>query len=160
MNNPSALAPIIVLGGGLASISFAGGLRSAGFQGGITVVADEPEPAYDRPPLSKDFLRDGDVEKIRLDLSHAPGVEWLRVAQRAQGQHGHGRTLQRWQNAGRCAGGEHQRAIVQAAAIGQVDFTRLGSHPLRRHAAQPFDARRMAQVEANFFNVAVTQKIF
>ena len=78
MNNPSALAPIIVLGGGLASISFAGGLRSAGFQGGITVVADEPEPAYDRPPLSKDFLRDGDVEKIRLDLSHAPGVEWLR----------------------------------------------------------------------------------
>jgi 3-phenylpropionate/trans-cinnamate dioxygenase ferredoxin reductase subunit len=88
MNNPSALAPIIVLGGGLASISFAGGLRSAGFQGGITVVADEPEPAYDRPPLSKDFLRDGDVEKIRLDLSHAPGVEWLRgvAAQRVATQ--------------------------------------------------------------------------
>lgn len=78
MSNPSALAPVIVLGGGLASISFVGGLRSAGFQGGITVVADEPEPAYDRPPLSKDFLRDDDAEKIRLDLSHAPGVEWLR----------------------------------------------------------------------------------
>ena len=88
MNNPSALAPIIVLGGGLASISFAGGLRSAGFQGAITVVADEPEPAYDRPPLSKDFLRDGDAEKIRLDLSLAPGIEWLRgvAAQRVDTQ--------------------------------------------------------------------------
>ncbi|WP_096696844.1 NAD(P)/FAD-dependent oxidoreductase [Polaromonas sp. AER18D-145] len=78
MNNNSALAPVVVLGGGLASVSFAGGLRSGGFQGSIIVVTDELEPAYDRPPLSKDFLRDGTTEKIRLDLSRSPDVEWLR----------------------------------------------------------------------------------
>lgn len=77
MNQPSYLAPVVLLGGGLASVSFASGLRSAGFDGAITVVSDEPEPACDRPPLSKDFLRDGDADKIRLDLSRAPGVEWL-----------------------------------------------------------------------------------
>ena len=88
MNNNSALTPVVVLGGGLASVSFAGGLRAAGFQGAITVVADEPEPAYDRPPLSKDFLQNGDPEKIRLDLSRAPEVEWLRgvAAQRVDTQ--------------------------------------------------------------------------
>lgn len=78
MNNNSALAPVVVLGGGLASVSYAGGLRSGGFQGSIIVVADELEPAYDRPPMSKDFLLDGNTEKIRLDLSRAPDVEWLR----------------------------------------------------------------------------------
>ncbi|HDR8990747.1 TPA: FAD-dependent oxidoreductase [Burkholderia vietnamiensis] len=77
MNHFSDLAPVVVLGGGLAGVSFVLGLRSAGFAGTITVVSDEPEPAYDRPPLSKEFLRDGDAEKIRLDLSRAPDVEWL-----------------------------------------------------------------------------------
>jgi 3-phenylpropionate/trans-cinnamate dioxygenase ferredoxin reductase subunit len=88
MNNNSALAPVVVLGGGLASVSFVGGLRAAGFQGAITVVADELDPAYDRPPLSKDFLQHGEPEKIRLDLSRAPEVEWLRgvAAQRVDTQ--------------------------------------------------------------------------
>lgn len=77
MNSTSNLAPVVLLGGGLASVSFAGGLRTAGFAGAITIVSDEPGPACDRPPLSKEFLRDGDAEKIRLDQSRAPGVEWL-----------------------------------------------------------------------------------
>jgi len=47
MNQPSYLAPVVLLGGGLASVSFASGLRSAGFDGAITVVSDEPEPACD-----------------------------------------------------------------------------------------------------------------
>lgn len=78
MNNNSALAPVVILGGGLASVSFAAGLRAGSFQGPVTIVTDEFEPAYDRPPLSKDFLRDGAAEKIRLDLSRSPDVEWLR----------------------------------------------------------------------------------
>lgn len=88
MNSPSDLAPVVVLGGGLTSVSFSGGLRSAGFEGSITVVSDEPEPACDRPPLSKEFLRDGDADKIRLDLSRAPAVEWLYgvAAQRVEPQ--------------------------------------------------------------------------
>lgn len=78
MNSATLRGPVLVVGGGLASVSLASGLRSGGYQGEIIVVADEAEPAYDRPPLSKEFQREGDVEKIRLDLSRAPNVEWLR----------------------------------------------------------------------------------
>lgn len=78
MNSNPLLEPVVILGGGLASVSFASGLRSGGYQGAITAVADETELAYDRPPLSKEFQREGDAEKIRLDLSRAPNVQWLR----------------------------------------------------------------------------------
>lgn len=70
--------PVVVLGSGLAAVSFVGGLRAGGFAGGIVVVGDEAEPPYDRPPLSKEFQREGAVEKIRLDLGRARDVEWLR----------------------------------------------------------------------------------
>lgn len=70
--------PVVMLGGGLAAVSFAGGLRSGGFDGEIVCVSDEVEPPYDRPPLSKEFQREGAADKIRLDLSRARDVEWLR----------------------------------------------------------------------------------
>jgi 3-phenylpropionate/trans-cinnamate dioxygenase ferredoxin reductase subunit len=78
MNDAVLQGPVVVLGGGLAAVSFAGGLRSGGFGGGITVVSDEVEPPYDRPPLSKEFQREGVADKIRLDLTRARDVEWLR----------------------------------------------------------------------------------
>ncbi len=78
MNDAVPRSPVVVLGGGLAAVSFAGGLRSGGFEGGIVIVSDEVEPPYDRPPLSKEFQREGLADKIRLDLSRARDVEWLR----------------------------------------------------------------------------------
>jgi 3-phenylpropionate/trans-cinnamate dioxygenase ferredoxin reductase subunit len=70
--------PVVVLGGGLAAVSFVTALRSHGHDGEVVVVSEEHEPAYDRPPLSKEFQRDGDTEKIRLDLRGAHDVEWMR----------------------------------------------------------------------------------
>jgi len=78
MNNAELHGPVVVLGGGLAAVSFACALRTGGFKDGIVVVSDEVEPPYDRPPLSKEFQREGVADKIRLDLSRAPDVEWLR----------------------------------------------------------------------------------
>ncbi|MEO8296446.1 MAG: FAD-dependent oxidoreductase [Burkholderiales bacterium] len=78
MNNTVPCGPVVVLGGGLAAVSFAGGLRSGGFEGGIVVISDEVEPPYDRPPLSKEFQREGLGDKVRLDLSRARDVEWMR----------------------------------------------------------------------------------
>lgn len=76
--SPEALkSPVVVLGAGLAAVSFATELRQAGYAGPLTVVGDEAEPPYDRPPLSKDFMGHGDAEKIRLDRKRAPEVEWL-----------------------------------------------------------------------------------
>nr|4H4Z_A Chain A, Biphenyl dioxygenase ferredoxin reductase subunit [Acidovorax sp. KKS102]4H50_A Chain A, Biphenyl dioxygenase ferredoxin reductase subunit [Acidovorax sp. KKS102] len=77
MSQEALKAPVVVLGAGLASVSFVAELRQAGYQGLITVVGDEAERPYDRPPLSKDFMAHGDAEKIRLDCKRAPEVEWL-----------------------------------------------------------------------------------
>ena len=49
--------PIVIAGGGLAAHRAAEGLRTAGFDGRVVVVTSEPHRPYDRPPLSKTFLR-------------------------------------------------------------------------------------------------------
>lgn len=53
MSNASDL---LIIGGGLASISVIRELRDAGDKRSITVLTDEKTPPYDRPPLSKQFL--------------------------------------------------------------------------------------------------------
>ena len=47
----------IIVGGGLAGAKAAETLRSAGFDGRVLIVGAEPERPYERPPLSKDYLR-------------------------------------------------------------------------------------------------------
>ena len=47
---------IVLLGGGIASVSAAAALRSEGYGGRIILVSDESEPPYERPPLSKEML--------------------------------------------------------------------------------------------------------
>ncbi len=52
----------VVVGGGLAAAKAVETLRAEGYDGGITVVAREPHRPYERPPLSKDYLR-GEAER-------------------------------------------------------------------------------------------------
>ncbi len=71
---------IVVVGASLAGLQAAQGLRRGGYEGTLTIVGDEPDYPYDRPPLSKGFL-DGKVpeEKLRLRGAADPealGVEW------------------------------------------------------------------------------------
>jgi 3-phenylpropionate/trans-cinnamate dioxygenase ferredoxin reductase subunit len=47
----------VIVGGGLAGAKAAEVLRSEGFDGRIVLLAEEPEAPYERPPLSKDYLR-------------------------------------------------------------------------------------------------------
>ncbi|MGE0802019.1 MAG: NAD(P)/FAD-dependent oxidoreductase [Lautropia sp.] len=75
--NGAGAEQVVVVGGGLAAVSFVNTLVGGGYRGPVTVVAEETEPPYDRPPLSKAFQADGDVEKIRLDLSRGRGAHWL-----------------------------------------------------------------------------------
>jgi 3-phenylpropionate/trans-cinnamate dioxygenase ferredoxin reductase subunit len=49
-------APVVIAGGGLASVRAAQGLRDLDFSGDILLVSSESTLPYDRPPLSKDFL--------------------------------------------------------------------------------------------------------
>ena len=50
-------AGIVVVGGGLAGGTVVGELRSTGYDGPLTLLCGEPHPPYERPPLTKSFLR-------------------------------------------------------------------------------------------------------
>jgi 3-phenylpropionate/trans-cinnamate dioxygenase ferredoxin reductase component len=47
----------LLVGGGMASAHCAAELRSRGAEGEILLVGREPEPPYERPPLSKEYVR-------------------------------------------------------------------------------------------------------
>ncbi len=47
---------IVIVGGGLAAQRCAETLRRRGYEGPVQMVCAEPEPPYDRPPLSKEML--------------------------------------------------------------------------------------------------------
>ena len=52
----------LLIGGGLAAASCASELRKRGAEGSILLAGREPEPPYERPPLSKEYLR-GEAER-------------------------------------------------------------------------------------------------
>ena len=47
----------LLVGGGMASAHCAAELRRRGAEGSILLVGREPEPPYERPPLSKEYMR-------------------------------------------------------------------------------------------------------
>ena len=62
----------LLIGGGMASAHCAAELRRRGAEGSVLLVGREPEPPYERPPLSKEYLR-GDA--TRAD-AHVNPVGW------------------------------------------------------------------------------------
>ncbi|MFI0779640.1 NAD(P)/FAD-dependent oxidoreductase [Streptomyces sp. NPDC021212] len=47
---------VVVVGASAAGLAAAETLRREGYDGAVTLVGDEPQPPYDRPPLSKQIL--------------------------------------------------------------------------------------------------------
>lgn len=81
---------VVVAGAGQAGFQVATSLRTEGFQGSITLIGDEPELPYNRPPLSKGFLtgKEGEddlpfrpasyFEQHRIDMRMGARVTALR----------------------------------------------------------------------------------
>lgn len=65
---------VVIVGAGLAGFGVASGLRNLGYAGRITLVGDEQEALYDRPPLSKQYQIDGDELALRLSPEPLPDV--------------------------------------------------------------------------------------
>ncbi|MGQ4600315.1 FAD-dependent oxidoreductase [Nocardia sp. R6R-6] len=59
------IAPIVIVGAGLAGLRTAEELRRAGYDGELVLVGDEARLPYDRPPLSKQFVR-GETDDTTL----------------------------------------------------------------------------------------------
>ena len=59
---------IVIVGASLAGLRAAEALRKEGFRGHLTIVGDEPDEPYDRPPLSKQVL----AGWVRADATKLP----------------------------------------------------------------------------------------
>jgi len=57
---------IVILGAGQGGFQAAASLRDKGFQGSITLIGEEPGLPYQRPPLSKAYLKEGNEEKLKI----------------------------------------------------------------------------------------------
>ncbi|HIM00223.1 MAG TPA: NAD(P)/FAD-dependent oxidoreductase, partial [Myxococcales bacterium] len=71
---------IAVVGTSLAGLRAIEALRREGYAGEIIAIGEEPVMPYDRPPLSKQYLK-GDWDPDKITLRHAleddAGVEWM-----------------------------------------------------------------------------------
>ncbi len=65
---------IVVVGASLAGLNAVQAAREAGYDGDLLLIGDEPHPPYDRPPLSKDWLRG----PLKLDPPFLCGADDLR----------------------------------------------------------------------------------
>ena len=54
----------MIVGAGLAGSAAAQELRAQGFDGRLTMIGAEPHPPYERPPLSKEYLRGEQTEPV------------------------------------------------------------------------------------------------
>jgi NADPH-dependent 2,4-dienoyl-CoA reductase/sulfur reductase-like enzyme len=65
---------VVVVGGGLAGAKSVEALRNAGFDGAVTLVTEEVELPYERPPLSKSYL----LGTSSFDKAVVLSDEWYR----------------------------------------------------------------------------------
>ncbi len=57
---------IVIVGGGHGGSQVAASLRADGYDGTLTLITAEPDLPYQRPPLSKAFLKDPKHELLPL----------------------------------------------------------------------------------------------
>jgi 3-phenylpropionate/trans-cinnamate dioxygenase ferredoxin reductase subunit len=105
---------VVIVGAGHAGGSAAAFLRQYGWTGPITVIGEEPLPPYQRPPLSKAWLKgEADAESLALrpDSFYAEEKIALRLSTRIE-------AIDRW-NRQVCTGGErvdYDRLVIATGA--------------------------------------------
>ncbi|HUW78682.1 MAG TPA: FAD-dependent oxidoreductase [Candidatus Nanopelagicaceae bacterium] len=85
---------VAIVGGGLGALRTAESLVASGYAGEIVIVSDENHFPYNRPPLSKEALKDG-IEPASLEFKRRPSLEsvtWV-LGDRAQSVSLRDRTL-------------------------------------------------------------------
>jgi 3-phenylpropionate/trans-cinnamate dioxygenase ferredoxin reductase component len=70
---PDREVDFLLIGGGFASAHCAAELRRRGEEGSVLLAGREPEPPYERPPLSKEYLRGANFAR---EDAYAHPVSW------------------------------------------------------------------------------------
>src|SRR5918999_966786 len=137
---------LLLVGGGVAAARCARTLRRRGYAGSILLVGDEPTPPYNRPPLSKELLRDDLPDELVAAEPEAwyarHGVE-LRLGQRVVALDAEARTAELGDGAriafGHCllaTGAEPRRPPIDGAEHVQLLRTLADARHIRRRAVE------------------------
>ena len=79
------MAPIVIVGAGQAGATAAGALRDKGYDGEIVLLGEEQLTPYERPPLSKEYLRgESDHHYVRPAEWYADNAVDARLGVRAE----------------------------------------------------------------------------
>ena len=155
-----AAKEIVVVGGGLAAGRLASEYRAAGGEQDVTIVGAEPDPPYNRPPLTKGYLR-GELERegtfVRPPEEWEEAVVELRLDTRVEAIHPDEHEVE-------LAGGERlglrdarprdRRAAAHAAAARRATSsasTPTGRSPTPRRCAPPSRSAHSAIVIGGSF---------
>lgn len=134
---------IVIVGGGQAGLACAAKLRALGHRGPLVLLSAEPEPPYQRPPLSKAHLL-GEMTKAQLALRpagfyHDQGID-LRLGAKAEKLDPEARRL-------RLAGGEEldydELVLATGAAPRRLPAALSGGHPLMHVLRDVADSDRL-----------------
>jgi 3-phenylpropionate/trans-cinnamate dioxygenase ferredoxin reductase subunit len=68
------MSGVIIVGAGLGGLRTAESLRAGGYQGPVTIIGDEPQHPYNRPPLSKEALAGG-IDVTALEFRRKTSVD-------------------------------------------------------------------------------------
>ena len=79
---------VVIVGAGQGGLQAAMSLRQEGHAGPVTLIGAEDGLPYQRPPLSKDYLKTGQAEKLVLRPAGFFGQESDRPADRHQSRRG------------------------------------------------------------------------
>jgi 3-phenylpropionate/trans-cinnamate dioxygenase ferredoxin reductase subunit len=79
------VAPVVIVGAGQAGATAAGVLRDQSYDGEVVLIGEEPIAPYERPPLSKEYLRgESDHHLVRPPEWYADNAVDARFGVRAQ----------------------------------------------------------------------------
>jgi NADPH-dependent 2,4-dienoyl-CoA reductase/sulfur reductase-like enzyme len=158
----------LLIGGGLAASRAARRIRKLDADGAITLVTAEPHAPYDRPPLSKEFLR-GEVAEEKLfyqspDELRGSGVDLVtatRVVALDPDAHSAalaGGERYRFQKALLATGGRPVALDVPGADLDGVHYLRT-LDDAKALAAEAGQGKRIAVVGAGFIGMEVASSL-
>lgn len=153
---------VVIIGAGQAGFQAAASLRAEGFGGNVVLVGDEPGLPYQRPPLSKAFIKDGDAarlllrggdfyEKSRIDLVEGRAVRLdraARVVALADGRH------LSYDHLVLAVGARNRRPPIPGGSLpGVLDLRTLGDADRLRQALEA--AHEVAVIGGGFIGLEV-----
>ncbi|MBE0413718.1 FAD-dependent oxidoreductase [Yoonia sp.] len=155
------MAGVVILGAGHAGTQAAASLREAGFTGPVTLVSDEADLPYHKPPLSKSFMKQADAPLQPLrgaatyaqkDITLRLGVAVTAIDRPARCLHFADGSRLNYDRLILATGTAARRLTAPGADLGGVFYLRSAQDARAMRAALP-DAGRVVVIGGGFIGL-------